>query len=246
LPLYRQVKDHILASIASGTLAPGTRVKSENELAEQFGIARMTANRALRELMHDGYLSRVPGVGTFVREMPHQSSLMELRNIAEEIAARGRRHSAALVRLDKVAADRARAAAFAVARGTLLYAVVLVHAENGIPVQLERRYVNPAIAPFFLRQDFTRMTPTAYLLSVAPLDELEHRVRAVLPDAEARRRLGIEASEPCLELYRRSWSGGVVVTEATLLYPASRYELASRHRTSPSGRLASRQTEDCA
>ena len=49
----------------------------------------MTANRALRELSADGFLSRVPGVGTFVKEPPARSSLLELRNIAEEIAQRG-------------------------------------------------------------------------------------------------------------------------------------------------------------
>ena len=91
LPLYARVKDHILGNIRSGAWAPGQRVPSENELVESFGISRMTANRALRELMAEGFLSRVPGVGTFVREAPALSSLVELRNIAEEIAQRGHR-----------------------------------------------------------------------------------------------------------------------------------------------------------
>ena len=79
--------------IRSGAWAPGARVPSENELVESFGISRMTANRALRELTADGFLARVPGVGTFVREAaPARSSLVELSSIAEEIAARGHRH----------------------------------------------------------------------------------------------------------------------------------------------------------
>ena len=53
--------------IRSGAWAPGARVPSENELVESFGISRMTANRALRELTADGFLARVPGVGTFVQ-----------------------------------------------------------------------------------------------------------------------------------------------------------------------------------
>jgi DNA-binding GntR family transcriptional regulator len=82
-PLYAKVKDHILSHIRSGVWAPGARVPSENELVESFGISRMTANRALRELTADGFLARVPGVGTFVREAtPARSSLVELRNIA--------------------------------------------------------------------------------------------------------------------------------------------------------------------
>ena len=91
-PLYMQVKEHILDNIQSGAWAAGTRVPSENELVESFGISRMTANRALRELSADGFLARVPGVGTFVKEQTARTSLMELRNIAEEIAARGHKH----------------------------------------------------------------------------------------------------------------------------------------------------------
>ena len=95
-PLYAKVKDHILENIRSGAWEAGRRVPSENELVESFGISRMTANRALRELTAEGFLSRVPGVGTFVKEAPALSSLMELRNIAEEIAQRGHRYSSRL------------------------------------------------------------------------------------------------------------------------------------------------------
>ena len=50
LPLYAKVKDHILGQIRAGVWAAGSRVPSENQLVETFGISRMTANRALREL----------------------------------------------------------------------------------------------------------------------------------------------------------------------------------------------------
>ncbi len=59
-PLYARVKAHILDNIQSGAWEPGRRVPSENELVESFRISRMTANRALRELMAEGFLSRVP------------------------------------------------------------------------------------------------------------------------------------------------------------------------------------------
>ena len=76
-PLYARVKDHILGHIRSGAWMPGARVPSENELVESFGISRMTANRALRELTADGYLARVPGVHRF---SPHFSRAAVTRN----------------------------------------------------------------------------------------------------------------------------------------------------------------------
>ncbi len=236
-PLYQQIKSHVTSAIDAGRWPPGSRVPSENELVSRFGISRMTANRALRELMQAGYLERRPGIGTFVSDAPRQTSLLELRNIAEEIVARGHCHASRLVALRKVRADRRLASAFDARPGAPLYFLSLVHMEDGTPVQLEERHVNPAAAPRFLDQDFTALTPTAYLLSVSDVDELEHAVRAVLPSPATRRLLKVPPHVPCIELHRRSWRRGIVVTDAVLTYPADRYELRSRYRTTPGGRL---------
>ena len=234
-PLYARVKEHILRNIRSGAWQAGRRVPSENELVESFGISRMTANRALRELTAEGYLNRVPGVGTFVKEAPALSSLMELRNIAEEIAQRGHRYSARILSSSAVESNPALNEEFEDRGLKRLFHIVIVHEENGVPVQLEDRYVNPAVVPDFLDSDFTAATPTAVLLAATPVDELEHTVEAALPVLEQQRLLGIDALEPCLCLHRRSWSRGKVATVVTLTYPASRYALYSRHRTSERG-----------
>jgi GntR family histidine utilization transcriptional repressor len=237
-PLYAQVKDHILGQIRSGAWTPGQRVPSENELVESFGISRMTANRALRELTAEGFVARVPGVGTFVRVPPARGSLMELRNIAEEIAARGHRHTSRIERREDVTASPQLAEDFELKGAQRLFHIVILHQENGVPVQIEDRYVNPFVVPGFMARDFAIETPTAYLVSAVPVDELEHTVEAIMPDAAQQRLLGIDDAEPCLALRRRSWSKGHVVTVATLVYPASRYALYSRYRTGPQGTIA--------
>jgi GntR family transcriptional regulator, histidine utilization repressor len=234
-PLYAKVKEHILHNIRSGAWEAGRRVPSENELVESFRISRMTANRALRELTAEGYLNRVPGVGTFVKEAPALSSLMELRNIAEEIAQRGHRYSSRVIAKATVDSNPALNAEFEDRALKRLFHIVIVHEENGVPVQLEDRHVNPAVVPDFLERDFTQTTPTAVLLAATPVDELEHTVEASMPTPEQQRLLGIAGHEPCLALYRRSWSRGRVATVVTLTYPASRYALYNRHRTSARG-----------
>jgi GntR family transcriptional regulator, histidine utilization repressor len=235
-PLYMQVKEHILGHIQSGTWAAGSRVPSENELVESFGISRMTANRALRELSADGYLARVPGVGTFVKERTARTSLMELRNIAEEIESRGHRHTSHLITREKVMATQALAEEFEWKAPQHLFHLVVLHEENGVPVQLESRWVNPYIAADFMIQNFTKQTPTAYLMNTVPVDELEHSVEAIMPDADQQELLKLKAHEPCLALHRRSWNQGQVVTVATLIYPASRYALHSRYKTNAQGK----------
>ena len=236
-PLYAKVKDHILANIRNGAWAPGARVPSENELVESFRISRMTANRALRELTAEGFLARIPGVGTFVKEVQALTSLLELRNIADEIAQRGHRYSSRVTSKKEITASPALAAEFEAKSLDPLFHIVIVHEENGMPVQLEDRHVNAAIVPDFFAHDFTMVTPTAVLLAAMPADELEHTVEATLPTPEQQRLLHIGAMEPCLALHRRSWSRGRVVTVATLTYPASRYALYSRYRTNARGTL---------
>ncbi len=235
-PLYIQVKDHIMAHIQAGTWAAGTRVPSENELVASFGISRMTANRALRELSADGYLARVPGVGTFVKEQPARTSLLELRNIAEEIASRGHKHTSQLVTREKVMATEALTDEFEWKIPQFVFHLVVLHEENGLPVQLENRWVNPFVAADFMIQNFTKQTPSAYLMNTVPVDELEHAVEAVMPDVSQQKLLGMSAHEPCLALHRRTWSAGEVVTVATFTYPASRYALHSRYKTNAQGK----------
>ncbi|ODN72400.1 HTH-type transcriptional regulator FrlR [Methylobrevis pamukkalensis] len=93
-PLYQGLKREIRDRIARGDWAAGTRVPSENELVAEFGVSRMTANRALRELAAEGLVVRVKGAGSFVADAKGHSALVEVRNIADEIRARGHDHRA--------------------------------------------------------------------------------------------------------------------------------------------------------
>lgn len=65
-PIYRQLADIIAAKIASGELAPDRPIPAETRLAEEYGVARLTARRAVRELRERGLVHTVTGRGTFV------------------------------------------------------------------------------------------------------------------------------------------------------------------------------------
>ena len=231
-PRYQQLKDLIIDQISSGKLAPADRVPSENELVESMRVSRMTANRALRELNDEGYVERVAGRGTFVSDFRSRSHLLEVNNIADEITDRGNRHASRVVRQSLQHARGEVAKALHVDQGTDVFHLLLVHTENGTPVQLEDRHVVAAFAPRCLEQDFQAVTPSAYLTSVAPLQEAEQVVRASMPNRAVRRHLDIGEAEPTLVVIRRTWSDGRPVTFARLHHPGSRYELTG-HYTPP-------------
>ena len=230
LPLYRQIQDSIRAKIRSGHWPTGRKIPSEHALVAELGVSRMTVHRALRELTRDGYLERVHGLGTFVSEPPGVASLIELRNIADEIRARGKIHRAEVRQLRVLKAGKELSAQMELPAGTRLFHILLIHYQDGIPIQVENRYVNPSLVPDFMSVDFTASTPGEYLLGLFRPDEMEHVVQAIVADSKLCEMLAIKATEPCLRLRRRTWKNATVVTLAILTYPGSRYDLAARYQ----------------
>lgn len=231
-PRYQQLKDLIIAQISNGELRPEDRVPSENELVESMHVSRMTANRALRELTGEGYVERIAGRGTFVADFRAKSHVLDVQNIADEIAHRGHTHSCEVIRQLRETARGEVADALHIDADVAVFHVLLVHYENNTPIQVEDRHIVAEFAPDCLDQDFTRITPSAYLTAISPLQEAEQVVRAVRANASINQRLQIPADEPSLVVIRRTWSHGRPVTLASLHHPGSRFELTG-HYTPP-------------
>lgn len=227
-PHYAAVKQLILDKIAAGEWQPHHRIPSENELVGQLGLSRMTINRALRELAADGVLLRIQGLGTFVAEGKNHTSVFEVRNIADEIRERGHAHAALTVMKDELKATPELADELGIELGSPVFHSLVIHLENDIPVQLEDRHVNPALAPDYLRQDFAARTPNSYLSAIVPWTSAEHTVEAVLPAPWEAKLLSIGRGDPCLSIHRRTFSGDRVVTSVRLLLPGGRSRIQSR------------------
>jgi GntR family histidine utilization transcriptional repressor len=233
-PLYQQVKRFIEDQIQNGNLAPNTKIPSENKLVEKLGVSRMTIHRALRELTADGHLIRLQGVGTFVAQRKPKTALLEIKSIADEIKDTGGRHSSTVHLLQEETLSPDLAVAMELPEGSPVFHSILVHRHNGQPIQLADRYVNPLVAPDYLSQDFTRTTPSDYLLSIAPIAEVEHIVEAVAPDRHTQHLLDIGPSEPCLLMVRKTWTHREVATWNRFIYPGSRYRIGGRFKPTSS------------
>lgn len=221
---YQRIKDYILDRVHGGHWREGDLVPSEHELLRRFRVSRMTVNRALRELTAEQVLTRVKGSGTFVARPKYASTLVAIRSIAQEIEARGHKHSCDVLKVERIKAGSEFAAQFELKGRAPLFHSRLLHREDDVPIQVEERWVNVPLAPAYDRQDFTCVTPNEYLMAVAPLQRVEYRIEARTPDAATRRLLAMDRGEPCLVLHRRTWSRGQVASVAELWHPGERYQ----------------------
>ncbi len=222
---YARVKQHLKGALADGRYPPGSLMPSEAELVAQFGVSRMTVNRALRDLQAEGLVRRVQGAGTFAADLAPVSSTLTIHDLQREIEARGHRHHAVVHLLRDEPADPRLAPQLGLQPGEPVFHSLIVHHENGVPLQCEDRYVNPHVAPHYLQADFTRITPTHYLFDVTALWRAQYSIEAARPTREEAQLLGIAADDPCLVIVRRTFTRDEPITLARLVQPGARYAL---------------------
>lgn len=227
IPLYEQVKRRIAADVSRGAWKTGEKLPSENEIAAELSVSRLTAHRALRELAAEGLIRRVHGVGSFVARSAVPFSIVRVHDIADVIRSRGDELSATVVETGETRAGPELGRSFGVPSRATLFRSVVVYRANGVPLQIETRHVSPAFAPDYPKQDFREISTTDYLRSVATPTRASNVIEATSPTPEEARLLEIAPSEPCLSVLRSTWVGDRMTTFTLLVHPGCRYRLSS-------------------
>lgn len=226
-PKFAQIKQFILDNIASGEWSENYKVPSENSLASQFSVSRMTARRALQVLCDAGVLNRTQGSGSFVASLKEQASTLEINDIAVEIRNRDKNYTAIIHELEEVQAIAPVAIALGVEIESPVFHSVISHCQDGLPLQVEDRFVNPHLAAEYMSQDFTQITPHEYLTETAPLSEAKVIIEAVMPSQQMKQWLELFDDQPCLQIQKRIYAQNAVVSFATLMHPGSKYRIGS-------------------
>lgn len=142
---WEAIRDESLRRIKAREWAPGETIPNEEDLAREFGCARATVNRALRDLAEAGFLERRRKAGTRVALLPVRKATLEIPVIRREVEARGAVHS------HRVLAERRAPPPPPVASrlnhsGLMLY-IETLHLADGRPFALESRWLNTAVLP---------------------------------------------------------------------------------------------------
>lgn len=231
IPLYQQIYDELKESIESGRYAPKMRIPSEPELAEEFGVSRITVRRAVEELAARGYLIKQQGRGTFVsvphfsRRLMQKSGTCSFSKLCEE---NGMKPGARLVSRQIVPARTDELEFFRLSEKSLLIYVQRIRTADGQPIFEENIFVpyEGFDELFNISLDDVSMFETLYQISghyVA--DQARRTIEAVRATAEQASRLSVSASDPLLYLNVQ------FLDERNLpLYIGKQYYVGSRYR----------------
>jgi GntR family transcriptional regulator len=106
VPLHHQVRNYLLGCLERAELLPGQKLLQEREYAARFGISLAPVRQAILDLVKEGYLYRVPGRGTFVREQKVEEKISILSSFTESMRAKG---LSAVLRVVELRIDKAPA-----------------------------------------------------------------------------------------------------------------------------------------
>src|SRR3984893_6482699 len=119
LPLYAQVENVIIGRISNGSLPPGTRLPSEDELVQEYAVSRTTIRAAIQSLVQQGLVEIRRGKGTFVTQPKITQELTELTGFVEDMQALGRHAKAKVLDQQVVAANQVVAPPLGIPQRTL-------------------------------------------------------------------------------------------------------------------------------
>jgi GntR family transcriptional regulator len=137
LPLYDQIERNLRELIMAGRLKTGTTVPSEWELAELYGVSRLTVRKALDELVRQHWLSKRHGVGTFVTKPSVASIAPGKLSFTNQMKAIGRRPRSLLVHSGVENPNPEVASSLSLTPGEQVYCLRRVRRADDIPILLE-------------------------------------------------------------------------------------------------------------
>jgi GntR family transcriptional regulator len=227
LPRYYQIEQVILEQIQKKLIQPGAQLPSEAELAQQYQVSRITAKRALDDLVHQGWAFRQQGRGTFVA----QARIREIsgfRSFSEDIQARGLIPSSRVLFFKEVEPDTTTLDKLHLLEGEQAYMLKRLRLADGDPVAVEVAYIPCKLCPGLLGEDLSAgslfsILKTKYSLVPTWADA---EIEAAEATKEEAKLLGIKVGNPVLIARRVTFSANYDVIESVhSIYRGDRFTL---------------------
>ncbi|SFQ51326.1 GntR family transcriptional regulator [Amycolatopsis arida] len=238
-PKHAQLRE-ILRRTVESELPPGAAIPSERELAERYGVSRLTVRSAIGKLVEEGLLTRVRGKGTFTanRRMELQLYLM---SFTDDMRRRGLVPTTEVLGTTTEVPPTPNRTALGLAEGERAYRLRRLRRADGVPLAVERGWYHAGRVPGLFDLDLTASLYTQLATRYGiRFDDARQTVWAESADRETARLLGIRTGGPLLVFRRVSRVRGAPVEDMTSWYRGDHYQVTMQlDRNSPDfGHLA--------
>jgi GntR family transcriptional regulator len=207
LPLYAQIARRLVGELSQS--AVDTRFPGDEEVADRFAVSRMTARQAIQQLVNEGFLRRVKGLGTFVaqRKIDERS----LASFFDGSASGGQPMTAQVLAIGPephpdIPPDPAL--------GTNVLYIARLRLMGVVPLVIDHRYLPARLGRRLKQSDAETRSLLDWLKRLVVLDRVEMQVEAIAADADSAKRLRVLPGEPALVRHMRyiAKDGSVVMS----------------------------------
>lgn len=152
-PLYVQLMENIEENINNRVFLPGEKLKSEREMAKQYGVSIVTVRNAIGGLIKKGLVERKQGKGTFVCKPKYTKNIRKLQGFTEMCTQMGVKPGAKMLENKLIACNEKIAEMLEIPLGTQIVFISRVRYANDEPVVIENNYFSPKYS-FLLGEKF--------------------------------------------------------------------------------------------
>lgn len=227
---WEDIRAEVLRRIRSRDWPPGALIPGEEALAEEFGVARATVNRALTALAEAGVIERKKRAGTRVALQPVRRARLEIPLIRLDVLARGMAYDFLLLEDRLIPAPVTVTARMGLPEGTRLRYLETLHRADGRPFVFETRWLNPVVLPSpptDVGPDFATVSANEWLVSHVALVAGDIAFTAEPASASEARVLGVAPGTALLVAERTTVGTAGPVTLVRLAHaPGHRVQMA--------------------
>lgn len=215
---WQAIRDTVLQRIRRRDWPQGSLIPNEAELAQEFGCARSTVNRALRELAATGILERRRKAGTRVAATPARRATFEIPIIEREVESRGNRYGYVLIAQDMRPAPAHIRAQMGLPHATELLQLQSLHLADGTPYIHEDRWIDPQAAPGIEQVDLETISANKWLVQNIAYTDGTLTLSAERAGSTVAQYLQCAQGDPVFTMHRHTRSNDMTITIVTQTY----------------------------
>jgi GntR family transcriptional regulator len=230
-PKYFLISREIISLIQRGKLSPGKPVPSENEIIERYQVSNTTARKALHELEKEGWVTRVKGKGTFVRDYTVVRVINRLFGFTKNMLEAGRKPSTRLIGFHLRNEDHTQTIN---GREFTLKAPVCeierIRYADGIPMMCETRYISLQLCPDIHRRNLEQSLYTVFEKEYGlHLTEINQMLSAVVLTGEHLKPFQLDKPVPAFRVEGVSFCGkNLIIEMEDAVYRGDMYRFAAK------------------